>query len=98
MGELKIFQRSTNDLSFENPTFVNRTKLLQIVNFSSFCGFFFRMHWAREIGLIGRILNNRQTKRPTCQSVYIVFPVKLSDVSGIYFFFVGKYMSSLKTQ
>ncbi|XP_049318491.1 ionotropic receptor 75a isoform X3 [Bactrocera dorsalis] len=57
--------------------------------------FRFTMHWAREIGLVGRILNNRQPKRLICQSVYFVFPVNLSNMPGLYFILLGTILSLL---
>ncbi|XP_051858386.1 ionotropic receptor 75a [Drosophila albomicans] len=40
---------------------------------------------AREAGLIERILRQRQMKKPTCQSLYTVYPVSISGVTSAFF-------------
>ncbi|XP_068151044.1 ionotropic receptor 75a [Drosophila tropicalis] len=43
------------------------------------------MCYARETGLVERILRRRQMKKPTCQSLYTVYPVSLSGVTSAFF-------------
>ncbi|KRF81034.1 ionotropic receptor 75a [Drosophila virilis] len=39
---------------------------------------------AREVGLVERILRQRQMKKPACQSLYTVYPVTMSGVSSAF--------------
>ncbi|XP_064553915.1 ionotropic receptor 75a [Drosophila montana] len=39
---------------------------------------------AREVGLVERILRQRQMKKPECQSLYTVYPVTISGVSSAF--------------
>ncbi|TDG47322.1 hypothetical protein AWZ03_006315 [Drosophila navojoa] len=39
---------------------------------------------AREVGLVERLLRQRQMKKPECQSLYTVYPVTISGVSSAF--------------
>ncbi|KAH8306651.1 hypothetical protein KR044_005099 [Drosophila immigrans] len=45
---------------------------------------------AREVGLVERILRQRQMKKPACQSLYTVYPVTISGVTSAFFTLLSK--------